>query len=180
MNPITNTTINPHKKYWPSRGSNQLPPVLKSCTLQPELWGSALPTYRLIHKVELSLNIHEIWRYRKVPAYVNLPKQLRLCPGGSVVSLSNSWPGGCQFDSWLRRTFFPAYFCLSPQQKHVGKVVSGFGKTVALILVWESQETHVTDHHMTLAVKVALNPNTTNQAAPTAQDDVGQNFLQIN
>ena len=24
--------------------------------------------------------------------------------------------------------FFPAYFCLSPLQKHVGKVVGGFGK----------------------------------------------------
>ena len=29
---------------------------------------------------------------------------------------------------WLRRTFFPAYFRLSPLQKHVGKVVGGFGK----------------------------------------------------
>ena len=28
----------------------------------------------------------------------------------------------------LRRLFFPAYFCLSPQQKHVRKVVGGFGK----------------------------------------------------
>ena len=39
MNPVAMTIINPRKKYWPSRGSNQRPPVLKSCTLPPELWG---------------------------------------------------------------------------------------------------------------------------------------------
>ena len=49
-------------------------------------------------------------------------------PGDSVVSVSDSWPGGCEFDPRLRRTFFPAYFCLSPLQKHVRKVVGGFGK----------------------------------------------------
>ena len=37
-------------------------------------------------------------------------------PGGSVVSVSDSWPGGCEFDPRLRRTFFPAYFCLSPAE----------------------------------------------------------------
>ena len=36
--------------------------------------------------------------------------------------------GGCEFNLWLRRTFFPAYFCLSPLQKHVRKVVGGFGE----------------------------------------------------
>ena len=45
-----------------------------------------------------------------------------------MVSLSDSWPGGCAFDHRLRRNFFPAYFRLSPQQKHVRKVVGGFGK----------------------------------------------------
>ena len=29
---------------------------------------------------------------------------------------------------WLSGDFFPAYFHLSPLQKHVRKVVSGFGK----------------------------------------------------
>ena len=29
---------------------------------------------------------------------------------------------------WLRRLFFPASFRLSPLQKHVRKVVGGFGK----------------------------------------------------
>ena len=48
--------------------------------------------------------------------------------GGSVVSVSDSRPGGCEFDPRLRRLFFPAYFCLSPLQKYVRKVVGGFGK----------------------------------------------------
>ena len=48
-------------------------------------------------------------------------------PGGSLVSVSDSWPDGCEFDPWLRRTFFPAYFRLSSLQKHVRKVVGGFG-----------------------------------------------------
>ena len=48
--------------------------------------------------------------------------------GGSVVSVSDSWPDGCELDPRLRWTFFPAYFCLSPLQKHVRKVVGGFWK----------------------------------------------------
>ena len=50
------------------------------------------------------------------------------CPGGSVASVWNSWPGGCEFVPRLRQLFFPAYFCLSPLQKHVKMVVGGFGK----------------------------------------------------
>ena len=50
------------------------------------------------------------------------------CLGGSVVSVSDSWPGGCEFDPRLRQLFFPAYFRLSTLQKHVRKVVGGFGK----------------------------------------------------
>ena len=42
MNPVAMTIINPWKEYWPSRGSNQRPPVIKSATLPTELWGSAL------------------------------------------------------------------------------------------------------------------------------------------
>ena len=49
-------------------------------------------------------------------------------PGGLVVSVSDSRPGGCEFDPRLRQTFFPAYFRLSPLQKHVRKAVDGFGK----------------------------------------------------
>ena len=51
-----------------------------------------------------------------------------LRPDGSVMSLSDSWPGVCEFDSRLRWLFFPACFGLSPLQKHVRKVVGGFGK----------------------------------------------------
>ena len=84
--------------------------------------------------------------------------------GGAVVSVLGSWHGGCAFDNQLRRNFFPTYFRLLPLLKHVRKVDSGFGKKFVLVLVWESQETMcVTDcHDMTLAVKVALNLNTTN------------------
>ena len=34
MNPVAMTIINPRKEYWPSRGSNQRPPVLKFATLR--------------------------------------------------------------------------------------------------------------------------------------------------
>ena len=37
MNLVAMTIINPWTEYWPSGGSNQQPPVLKSCTLQTEL-----------------------------------------------------------------------------------------------------------------------------------------------
>ena len=37
MNPVAMTIINPRKEYL---GSNQRPPVLKSCALLTELWGS--------------------------------------------------------------------------------------------------------------------------------------------
>ena len=33
MNPVPSAIINPRKEYWPSRGSDQQPPVLKSGTL---------------------------------------------------------------------------------------------------------------------------------------------------
>ena len=41
MNHVTMTIINPQIEYWPSRGLNQQPPVLKSTMLPTELWGSA-------------------------------------------------------------------------------------------------------------------------------------------
>ena len=83
-------------------------------------------------------------------------------PGGSVVSVSDSWPGGCEFDPRLRRLFFPAYFRLSSLQKHVRKVVGGFGKKscVSTGVRKPGKHINVTDRHdMTLAVKVALNPH---------------------
>ena len=41
MNPVAMTIINPRKEYWPSRRSNQRPPVPKFATLPTEVWGSA-------------------------------------------------------------------------------------------------------------------------------------------
>ena len=60
----------------------------------------------------------------------------------SVVCVSDSWPGGYELDTWMKQSFFLAYFRLSPL-KHVRKVVGSFGKKVVLVLVWESHETHV-------------------------------------
>ena len=45
-----------------------------------------------------------------------------------MVSMSDSRPSGCELNPRLRRTFFAAYFRLSPLQKHVRKAVVGFGK----------------------------------------------------
>ena len=87
------------------------------------------------------------------------------CPCGSVISVSDSWLGGSEFYPHLRRLFFPAYFRLSPLQKHVRKVVCGFGnKSCVSTDVRKLGNTRVTDRHdTTLAVKVVLNPKTTNQ-----------------
>ena len=81
------------------------------------------------------------------------------------MSVSDSWPGGCEFDYWLRRLSFAAYFCLSPLQKHVRKVVVGFVKKscVSTGVTKQGNTYCVSDHHMTLAVKVVLNSNPTNQ-----------------
>ena len=57
MNPVAMTIINPRKEYWPSQGSNQRFPVLKSATLPTELWGSAslcVEELTLVHILNLS------------------------------------------------------------------------------------------------------------------------------
>ena len=41
MNFVAMTIINPRKEYWPIRGSNQRPPVHKSCNPLTEQWGLA-------------------------------------------------------------------------------------------------------------------------------------------
>ena len=61
----------------------------------------------------------------------------------TVFSESDLWPVGCEFDTWFRRTFFRVFFLLSPLLRHVRKAVSGFGKKVVLVVVWESHETHM-------------------------------------
>ena len=48
-NTVAITIIRHRKEYWPSRGSNQRPPVLKSCTLPTELWGQAYWFYVIIN-----------------------------------------------------------------------------------------------------------------------------------
>ena len=63
--------------------------------------------------------MHSIWS----SPIQNLPR-----PEGSVESVSDLEPGGSDFDPWMRQLFFPTCFRLSPLQKHVRKVVSGFGK----------------------------------------------------
>ena len=47
-NPVAMTIINLLKEYWPSQGSNQQPPVLKSATLSTELWGLDFKTMYLL------------------------------------------------------------------------------------------------------------------------------------
>ena len=42
MNHIVTTIISPRKEYWPSRGTNQRPPVRKSSGLPTDLWCSAM------------------------------------------------------------------------------------------------------------------------------------------
>ena len=83
-------------------------------------------------------------------------------PCSSVVSMSDSWPGVCEFDPRLWRTFFPAYFRLSPLQKHVRKVVSGFRKK-SCVSSGVRKPGNTCAHDMTLAVIEALNLITTKQ-----------------
>ena len=47
MNPVAMPFFSPRKEYWPNRGSNQRPPVLKSCALPTELWGSGIRRKRM-------------------------------------------------------------------------------------------------------------------------------------
>ena len=74
-----------------------------------------------------------------------------------------------EFNPRLSQLFLPAYFRLSPLQKHVRKVVGGFGKKSCVSNdVRKPGNICVSDRHdMTLAVKVALNPNATKQ--PTSE-----------
>ena len=55
MNPVAMVIINPWKEYWPGRGSNQRPPVLKSCMLPTEPWGLAVPRQKKMDITDPSL-----------------------------------------------------------------------------------------------------------------------------
>ena len=50
MNPVPTAIINPQKEYFPSWGSNQRPPVLKSATLPTELCHSAFIKANILTK----------------------------------------------------------------------------------------------------------------------------------
>ena len=67
MNPVAVTIINPRKEHWSSRGSNQRPPVLKSCWLPTELWGSAIIRKNDKGKIKCRLmgRRGEPWREKK-------------------------------------------------------------------------------------------------------------------
>ena len=58
-----------------------------------------------------------------------------VCDHGSVKRRAQPGrpSGGCEFDLWFWRLFYPAYFRLSPLQKHVRKLVGGFGKKSCVI-----------------------------------------------
>ena len=117
-------------------------------------------------RYELNFNfilIHNFYTFQ-ISSSFSINSQTR--PGGSVVSVSDPRPGGCEFDPRLRRTFFAVYFRLWPLQKHVRKVVGGFGKKSCVSTGVRKPGKHMCvtyRHDMTLVVKVALNPNKTNQ-----------------
>ena len=69
MNPVAMTIINPRKEYWPCRRSNQRPPVLKSCTLPTELWGSAISNEQIVRTKTYEGGFNE-WALE--PTYQNL------------------------------------------------------------------------------------------------------------
>ena len=96
-------------------------------------------------------------------------------PGGLEVSVSYSWSGACEFDPWLRWIFFPAYFCLSPLQKHVGKVVDGFGKKSCVNTGVRKPGNMCASP--TAMIQVVLNPNTTNQ--PIYPDSEENNMKRV-
>ena len=78
MNPVAMTIINLQKEYWPSQGSNQRPPVLKSCTLPTELLDTTLAETKYIMRTDTrALNwssIHDIGTYLMVPRSVSFAK----------------------------------------------------------------------------------------------------------
>ena len=69
---VAMTIINPRKEYWPSRGSIQRPPVLKSATPPIELWGSArmIDEYRCSTKVKQQRAIYE-WNIKILTSMLN-------------------------------------------------------------------------------------------------------------
>ena len=87
-------------------------------------------------------------------------------PSGSVVSALDSQADGCEFDPRLRRTFLSGIFSPLTSGEACEKSSRWLWKEKLCKYTCEEARKHmcITDHHdMTLAVKVALNPNTINQ-----------------
>ena len=92
MNPVVMTIINPRKEYWPSRGSNQRPPILKSATLPTEFWGWAC----ILNKERLTTYLCRISPVVYVEPHISV---------GSVLDLRT---GRHWFDPWLGKYSFRA------------------------------------------------------------------------
>ena len=75
MNPVAITIINPQREYWPSWGSNQRPPVLKSTMLPTELWSLALPEMKVreMSMIKKKLNIWIFPKHIYIPVINSLP-----------------------------------------------------------------------------------------------------------
>ena len=130
---VTFTTTNSHswKVFYFCRLQMHLRQVVKVVAWQRVFIGIKFQVKHLVVCEKISNDFHPFshlkqdfffWKRQTV-----LSRDMLLF-SGSVVSVSDSWPGGCEFDPRLKRLFFPAYFRLSPLQKHVRKVVGGFGK----------------------------------------------------
>ena len=79
------------------------------------------------------------------------------------MSTSDLQPGGWKFETWLKQTFFPTYFCLSPLLKAYEKSSRWLWKESSVSTgVRKPGNTCASPTNMTLAIKVA-HPNTTNQ-----------------
>ena len=57
MNPVNDYLQS--SEYWPSQGSNQRPPVLKSATVPTELWGStAIGIVKVHHQSDVGFTLY--------------------------------------------------------------------------------------------------------------------------
>ena len=85
-------------------------------------------------------------------------------PVGSVVRVLDPWPGGCEFDPRLRRTFFPAYFQSLTSEEACEKSSRWLWQD-NLCWYWcekaRKRMCVIDRHDIALSVKVALYPNTT-------------------
>ena len=87
---------------------------------------SNLQFYFLLKMRHASTHFNDTIHFLNCVSFINISLVIFAPTGwlsGERVGLMTWW-----FDPGLRQTFFPAYFNLLPLQKHVRKVVGGFGK----------------------------------------------------